>query len=110
MTTETIDEVTADHLFRVRGMKEKVEVSFDTGRTITAIETRNYSITRKECNEETGTCRLVDRVMLEKYEVKVVVFTDEDGKEHVWMNKDPADHRRAKPKYTCDQHKSAAPK
>ncbi len=110
VTTETIDEVTADHLFRVRGMKEKVEVSFDTGRTITAIETRNYSITRKECNEETGTCRLVDRVMLEKYEVKVVVFTDEDGKEHVWMNKDPADHRRAKPKYTCDQHKSAAPK
>ncbi len=87
------------------------EVNFDTGRTITAIEIRVYKITRKECNIEKGSCTgLIDTVRLEKYEVPVVVYTDEDGKEHTWFekNKDPQNHPQRKPMYKCDKHRSSA--
>ncbi|MDP6958546.1 MAG: hypothetical protein QF645_06995, partial [Planctomycetota bacterium] len=86
------------------------KIDFNTGKTLTAIELRNYKITRQECEVKNGTCTLVDRVMIEKYPVKVVVYKDEDGKEVVWKMKDPSSHPQARARYTCDEHKVAPPK
>ncbi len=107
-TKKETNELTANHLVRAKG--KSIDVNFNTGRTITAIEIRNFKITRQECQVKNGVCTLIDRVMMEKYPVKVVVYKDEEGKEIVWKMKDPANHPQARSKYTCDEHKVAPPK
>jgi hypothetical protein len=107
-TKKETNELTADHIVRVKG--KSLDIGFNTGKTLTAIELRNYKITRQECEVKNGTCTLVDRIMIEKYPIKVVVYKDEDGKEVVWKMKDPSSHPKATGIYTCDEHKVAPPK